>query len=134
MSLDYGFETTDDLPKEVIGLPLGTYKVMAVNEEPATDKDTQEATGVIVEYEVVSGENKGVKKKVWYLTMHKNPQTANIAKANLKRLADATGKPISNTSPIVGRVFTATVGLQKNNDSYSEIKKYEPENAVTAPF
>jgi ssDNA-binding Zn-finger/Zn-ribbon topoisomerase 1 len=119
----YGFDSTDDVPEEKTGLPVGTYKVMAVSE----DKD-EKGNGLIVEYEIVSGENKGRKARVWYNTLHQNQQTANIAKATLKRIADATGKPITPASPIKGRVMTVVVAEQKKNPQYTEVKKYLSES------
>jgi hypothetical protein len=73
---------------------------------------------------------------VWFLTLHENPQTANIAKQNLKRIADATGRAVSPTAPLKGRVLTLEVAQQKKNPDYTEVKKYLPENHVNqdTPF
>ncbi len=130
----YGFETTDDVKLDTGGLPVGTYKAMIIGEEPyVKDGDTR---GVIVEYEAVSGESKGRKGKVWYLTLHDNATTANIAKQNIKRIADATGKAVSPAAPLKGRVLTITVAPQKNDPDRTEIKKYASESEVSnaAPF
>jgi hypothetical protein len=124
----YGFESSEEV-KITQGLPIGTYKIMALKEEA-----DPKGNGLIVEYEVVDGANKGARSRVWYNTLHENATTANIAKASLKRIADATGKPISQTSPIKGRVFSVTVGQQKNNPDYTEIKKYMPADKADAPF
>lgn len=123
MSNLYGIETTDDVELDGKGLPVGTYKAMIVGEEPAAKEN-----GVIAEYEVLSGEHKGKRGKAWYLTMHENPQTANIAKQNLRRIADATGKPVTPESPLKGRVLTLDVQKQKKDPNYTEIKRYLPEN------
>jgi hypothetical protein len=119
----YGIETTDNVQYDAQGLPLGIYKAMAIGEEP----DPQDR-GVIVEWEVLNGDNRGRKGKQWILSKHDNPQTANIAKQTLKRIADASGKPISPASPIKGRVVTLEVRQQKKNPDYTEIFKYHPEN------
>lgn len=126
----YGFASTDDVKYDAQGLPLGVHKVMIISEEPFKD------TGLVLEMEVVAGEKKGKKGKVWLLTKHANETTANIAKQNIKRIADATGKAVSPTSPLKNRVFTVTVGPQKNDPDRTEIKKYHPENydAESAPF
>ena len=124
----YGFESSEEV-KITQGLPIGTYKIMALKEEA-----DPKGNGLIVEYEVVDGPNKGSRSRVWYNTLHENPQTANIAKASLKRIADATGKPISQSAPIKGRVFSVIVGQQKNNPDYTEIKKYLPADAKDTPF
>ncbi len=124
----YGFESSEEV-KITQGLPIGTYKIMALKEEA-----DPKGNGLIVEYEVVDGPNKGSRSRVWYNTLHENPQTANIAKASLKRIADATGKIISQSAPIKGRVFSVIVGQQKNNPDYTEIKKYLPADAKDIPF
>lgn len=122
----YGFDSTDEVKYDAQGLPLGTYKAMIIGEEPDA-----KGRGVIVEYEAVSGDYKGKKGKVWYMTLHENATTSNIAKQALKRIADATGKPVTPSSPLKGRVLTITVGAQKNDPDRTEIKKYQPENAAT---
>lgn len=119
----YGVESTDEVQYDKAGLPVGTYKAMIISEEPDA-----EGRGVIAEYEVLEGDFKKKTGKVWYLTMHSNPQTANIAKQNLKRIADATGKPVSATSPLKGRVMTLEVREQKKNPDYTEIFRYHPED------
>lgn len=125
----YGFESTDEVSYDKQGLPIGQHKVMIVAEEPFKE------SGLVVEFEIVSGEHKGKRGKVWYLTKHENATTANIAKQNIKRIADATGRAVSATSPLKGRVLQVVVGTQKNDESRTEIKKYLPENAeAPTPF
>jgi len=119
----YGFDTTDNVKLDLQGLPLGIHKVMIVGEEA----DPQDR-GLIVEYEVVEGERKGKKSKVWYLTKHSNATTANIAKQEIKRIADATAKAVSPATPLKGRVLVVEVVTQKNDESRSQIKKYYPES------
>jgi hypothetical protein len=127
MTIDniYGFETTDDIQLESQGLPIGTYKVMIVGEEA-----DQKGRGVVVDYEIIdeTSEFKGKTGKVWYLTKHESAQTANIAKSNIKRIADATGKPVAPMTPLKNRVLTLEVRQQKKNPQYTEVAKYLPEN------
>jgi len=127
----YGFETTEDVKYDAQGLPVGIYKAMIIGEEAA-----KEDKGVVAEYEVVSGEHKGQRGKVWYLTLHDNPQTANIAKQAIKRIADATGKAVSEASPLKGRALTLDVKVQKKDERYTEVKRYLPENYedTSVPF
>lgn len=130
MSNIYGFESTDEVKYDKQGLPVGTYKAMIVGEEADA-----KGRGVVVEYEVLEGEKKGKRGKVWYLTTHENPTTSNIAKQAIKRIADATGKAVTPSTPLKNRVLTVTVAEQKNDPDRTEIKKYESENAaVKAPF
>jgi hypothetical protein len=131
----YGFESTDDVQYDKAGLPLGIAKFLATSEEPAVKDGI--TTGIIVTYECVEGDNKGRSGRVWYNTLHSNPKVANIAKQQLKRISDATKKPISETSPIKGRVITLDVVTQKKNPEYTEIKRYLPEDYKpedSAPF
>jgi hypothetical protein len=133
-AINYGFESTDDVKYDKQGLPVGTHTVMIIGEEPfVKDGITQ---GIIVEYEVVKGEYKGKKAKTWYLTTHASATTANIAKQNIKRIADATGKAVSGATPLKGRVFVVEVAEQKNDSDRTEIKRYFPEghNVERAPF
>jgi len=115
----YGFTSTDEVEYDKAGLPVGCYKVMVVAEEP-------EDRGVILEFEILDGDYKGKRGKSWYLTKHENQQTANIARQNLKRIADATSKPISATMPIKSRVMVIEVRQQKKNPDYTEIFRYHP--------
>lgn len=119
----YGFNSTDEVKYDSQGLPAGTYKALALSEEPDA-----KGNGFIVEWEIVDGEFKGKKGKVWYLTLHPQAQTAAIARQNVKRLADASGKPVDKENPIKGRVLTLVVGAQKNDADRTEIKKYLPED------
>ncbi len=128
----YGFESTDDIQVEVQGLPVGTYKAMAIDEGDHSKDGV--STGIFIEWEVVEGENKGKKAKTWYNTKHSNKIAKDIALQDLKELARVTGKPIGEHMPIKGRVVTLVVDVQKNNPQYSGIKKYLPESYVAAPF
>ncbi len=130
----YGFDTTNDVAFDKAGLPVGVYKAMAIAEEAAEKEGV--ITGVVVTYEVLDGTYKGKTGKVWYNTLHPSVQVANIAQQQLKRLGDATGKAISATAPIKGRVVTLEVAEQKKNPDYTEIKRYWPEDHVVtdAPF
>lgn len=128
----YGFESTEDVKLDAQGLPEGTYKAMIVSEQP--DEKDGTIRGITVEWEILDGEHKGKKAKTWYLTLHSEPQTANIAKQNIKRIAEATGRPVSAAAPLKGRVVTLVVGQQKKDPRYTEIKKYLPENYEVTPF
>lgn len=116
---NYGFNT-DDIKLDSAGLPVGTYKVMIVGEE------LNEKRALVVNYEIVEGDNKGKQGKVWYNINHESAQTANIAKQSIKRIADATGKAVSDAAPLKGRVLTIEVREQKKDNRYTEIAKYLP--------
>ena len=125
----YGFTSTDEVKYDAQGLPLGEHKVMIIGEEPDS-KDR----GIVAEFEIVEGEHKGKRGKVWYLTKHENTLTKNIAMQNIQRIADATGRAVSATSPLKGRVLRISVGVQKNDADRTEIKKYLPADKVGQPF
>lgn len=119
MTIEYGFNS-DDIELDKPGLPVGTHKVMI------TDEELNEKKALVVTFEVIEGDMKGKSGKVWYNINHDNTTTANIAKQSIKRIADATGKPVSSASPLKGRVLVIEVGVQKKDDRYTEIKKYHP--------
>ena len=125
----YGFTSTDEVKFDAQGLPLGEHKVMIIGEEP----DSKER-GIVAEFEIVEGEQKGKRAKVWYLTKHEKALTKKIAIENVKRIADATGRAVSGTSPLKGRVLRVLVGVQKNDADRTEIKKYLPADKVDVPF
>lgn len=128
MTNDYGFKSTDDIQYDKQGLPIGTYKVMIVSEEIKETDKPQNPKMLIVEYEALSGPNKGKSGKVWYNIFHTDTQTSNIAKQAIKRIADATGKAVSPSMPLKGRVLTIEVAEQKKDSRFTEIKKYLPED------
>lgn len=128
----YGFMSSDEVQFDKAGLPVGTYKVMITGEEPY-EKDGQ-IRGVVVEYEIVDGEHKGRSGKQWLLTLHPDTQTANISRQKVKRIAEATGSPVTPTSPLKGRVLTIQVDVQKKNPDYTEVKRYMPESHESTPF
>lgn len=117
--MDYGFNS-DDIQLDKAGLPVGIHKVMI------TDEELNEKKALVVNFEIVEGDMKGKGGKVWYNINHENVTTSNIAKQAIKRIADATGKPVSNTSPLKGRVLVIEVAEQKKDPRYTEIKKYLP--------
>lgn len=128
----YGFESTDEVQDSSQGLPVGTYLATVVDEQP--DEKDGVCRGVVIEWEILDGEHKGTRAKQWLLTLHSNPQTANIAKANIKRIAEATGRAVTPSAPIKGRVLKIVVDRQKKDPNYTEIKKYLSKDEVVAPF
>ena len=133
----YGFESTDEVELDKLGLPIGEHRVMIKGEEP--DVKDGVTRGIIVEYEVVEGEAKGKTMKQWLLTMHPtSPEAANIAKQNIKRIAEATGRAVTPSDRLKGRTLSVVVGVQKNDETRTEIKKYRPlggsEAAADLPF
>lgn len=135
MTHDYGFNT-DEVQYDKQGLPVGTYKVLIREEELKETDRAENPTMLIVDYEILDGEYKGKSGRVWYNIFHTNAQTSNIAKQAIKRIADATGRAVSASSPLKGRVLTIEVAEQKKDNRYTEIKKYLPEDHINnnAPF
>jgi hypothetical protein len=132
----YGFDTSDEVKLDSSGLPVGTYKVMIVGEEVGETKKECNPRPLILKYEILEGKHKGKSANVYYNVNYIDEKgTAAIAQGNLKRIADATGKAISNDAPAKGRVLTVEVAQQKKNPDYTEIKRYYPENfKVNDPF
>lgn len=127
MTSIYGFETSDDVQYDKQGLPVGTYKVRIADEEVGETKKQSNPNPLILTFEVLEGEFKGKTGKVWYNVNNLDAKTANIAKQNLKRIGDATGKPVSSLTPLKNRVFTAQVRTQEENENFTYIAKYLPE-------
>lgn len=133
----YNFNTTDEIQYDAQGLPIGTYKVLIANEEAGETKKETNPSPLIVTFEVLEGENKGKDGRVWYNVYNTDVKTANIAKQNIKRIAEATGKPVTSTMPLKGRVLTIEVRAQKKDPRYTEIARYLPEDykpSEDAPF
>lgn len=122
----YGFSSTDYVSFAPQGFPVGLHKVMVTSEEPYVKEGR--LLGFVATLEVVEGKHKGYAGKNWFLTMHSNPTTAKIAQQNVKRIADATGRPITPSAPMKGRVFYIDVGIQKKDENRTEIKKFYPES------
>ena len=136
MSINYGFTSSDNVQYDKSGLPIGTHKVMIVGEEVGETKKETNPEPLIVEYEVLEGADKGRSGKVWYNVRNADAKTANIAQQQIKRIADATGKAVSPSAPLKGRVLTIQVRQQKNNPDYTEVCRYLPADHTddAAPF
>lgn len=133
----YGFKTSDEIQYDGQGLPIGIYKVLIAKEEAGETKKETNPNPLIVTFEIVEGEHKGREGRVWFNVHNADVKTANIAKQTLKRIADATRKPVTPTSPLKGRVLTIEVRAQKKDDRYTEVARYLPENhkpEEDAPF
>jgi hypothetical protein len=124
---NYGFNDTNEVKYDVLGFPLGKYKVFAKNESDAP-------TGIVVEYDILDGEHKGTTAKVYYNTLSENSTTAKIAQIDLKRIADATGRSVNAANPIKGRTFIVDVVPQKSNPQYTNVKAYLPSDKSDLPF
>ncbi len=113
--IDYGFDTAD----VVDGLPDGTYTVMVSKEEI---KESQKGDKYLqVFFEVVEGDFKGQNVIQNYNIWHSNPQAANIAKAALKKIAQATNNEINQSNPMKGRVLN--IEIVQDGD-FKNVKKY----------
>lgn len=121
MSIDYGFDTTD-IELESLTVPEGKYKVMIDNEEP---KQTQAGDKKLnVTYQILEGDYKGKLIFMGYNIWHSNEKARNIAAQDIKKIAEATDKPVNKDFPLKGRVLVITYAKQKDSD-YMRISKYE---------
>lgn len=138
MTVDYGFASTDNVEFDKIGGPVGEYTVRIAEEYVDEKISEKNPNPVVVLYEILDGEFKGKTFKNWYNVHNANPTTANIAKQSIKRIAEATGRAVTPTAPLHGRVFKVIVDEQKNDSSRTDIKKYLPADAPAsssaAPF
>jgi hypothetical protein len=120
--MDYGFDT-DDVKLDAPGLPVGEHKVMITTETREPTKDGQNEL-LKVTYQAVEGDYKGKTIIQRYNLWNANPTAANIAKQDLKRIGEATGRPVNAENPLKGRVLSILVRQQKGSDQYTEIGKY----------
>lgn len=123
MSNDYGFNSTDEVQYDTPGLPVGTHKVMITKEERQPTKDGN-AEFLAVTYQAVEGEFKGKTQIQRYNLWNPNERTVSIARQELKKIADATGRPVSADSPLKGRVLNIEIRNQKGSDQYTEVARY----------
>lgn len=127
MSIDYGFNS-EDVTLDTPGLPPGIYKVMIKSEEKKASKKDERNELLEVTYQAVEGDFKGKTIIQRYNIWNNNITASNIAKQEIKRIANATGRPVSPESPLRGRVLSIDVRYQKGSDQYTEIAKYYPED------
>lgn len=128
----YGFDDSDTIKLNSSGLPVGIYKVMVTKEDVGETKKDINPNPLIVTYEIIEGENKGKSAQVHYNVNYIDEKgTADIARGNLRRIADATGRKVTPSAPLKGRVFTVEVRTQKKNADYTEIARYLPESYET---
>jgi hypothetical protein len=135
MTIDYGFNVSE-YKIESNNLPVGKYKAMICAEEIKESENANNPKYLSVTYEIVDGEFKGLKKTHNYNLFHTNSQTVNIARGDIKRIELATGKPVSPTTPLRGRVLTLVVTTNKKNPDFVDVK-YLPQdeaNNADAPF
>ena len=128
---NFNFDT-NEVKYDAVGLPVGVYKVMCTGE--AIKQSEGKAKRYVATYQIVSGEFKGKSSDYGYNLFHDKPLVANIAKQELKRIADATNSQLGfavdgdtikhNFAPLNGRVFGVVVTPQKGSDDYTTIAKY----------
>lgn len=132
----YGFDSSQ-YELETNQLPVGKYKVMITKEEVKDSQNPDNPKYLAVTYEIVEGELKGTAKQHTYNLFHKNQQTVNIARSDIKRIEIATGKPVNEASPLKNRVLVLNVTKNKKNPDFVDVK-YFPESELTqsndAPF
>ncbi len=121
---NYGFESSNEVHLDTFGFPVGKYVVFATGQG-----DT--ATGILVDYKILTGENINKSFSVYYNTLSDNEITAKIAKQDLRRIGDATGKPVDQANPIQGRTFMVDVELNKKNERFTNVKSYLPADGIT---
>ncbi|MDA9072737.1 DUF669 domain-containing protein, partial [bacterium] len=96
--MDYGI-STDDISLE--SFPAGAYKAIAVSEET---KETKSGDNMlVVKWEIMEGNQKGMSQNVNLNLFHGNPVAKNIAEQTLKKIANATDNVIDGNNPIKGR-------------------------------
>jgi len=119
----YGDFNSEDVKYDTPGLPVGTHKVMITAESKEPTKDGNNEL-LKVTFQCVEGEFKGKTTLQRYNLWNSNPKASNIAKQEIKRIGDASGRPVNAENPLKGRVLNIEVRNQKGSDQYTEIAKY----------
>ena len=121
----YDFDTADVQE----GLGLGWHKVMIVGEKVhETPNNPNNPRLLLLTFESVQPETKGLSYTQGYNCWHTQATASNIARANLKKIAEVTGKDINATTPAKGRALWIEIRKQKKNDQYLEVSSYKPES------
>jgi hypothetical protein len=121
----YGDYNSDDVKYDAPGLPVGIHKVMITAESREPTKDGSNEL-LKVTFQSVEGDSKGKTHMQRYNLWNSNPKAANIAKQEIKRIGDATGRAVNAEAPLKSRVLNIEIGYQKGSDQYTEIKRYLP--------
>jgi hypothetical protein len=120
----YGDFDTNNVTLDSIGLPVGEHLVMITAEERAPTKAGNGDELLKLTFQCVEGEFKGKSIIQRYNLWNSNPTASNIAKQEIKRISEATGRPANAENPLKGRLLKITVRNQKGNDQYTEIGRY----------
>lgn len=132
---NYGFNSSNEVQLDTFGFPIGNYVVHAVGQGNT-------ATGILVDYKFLTGEHANKGCSVYYNTLSDNDITAKIAKQDIKRIGDATGRPVVNedlekgikADPIAGRTFMVEVEANAKNPRFTNVRKYLPADGIAPDF
>jgi hypothetical protein len=126
-NIDYGFSSDEVQLNPTI--PNGEYVVTITNEEKADN-----GVSLIVDYKVIDTQYKGMTFRQYYNIFHTSTTPKNIARADIKKIAEATGKVVDATNKLSGRTFKVILeqGGEYNGRMTYNIKKYLPEFGVVA--
>lgn len=131
------FEVSEDEMNEVSDsfelLPAGEYtlNITSVTDKP-TKKDPRNIC-TVVEFDVIDGPHKGRKHWENFNIFHSNPQTAEWAAKDFKRMAKACGlMSTKRTEDVVGRVVIGKMVCEedKQGNIRNRVKGYKPARAV----
>lgn len=125
MSDIYGDYNSEDVQYDSKYLPVGTHKVMIKSESREPVKNSNNEM-LVLTFEAVEGEFKGKESVGRYNLWHSSEKASSIAKQQIKRIADATGRPANAANPLKGRVLNIEIAQQKGDARYTEIIKYSP--------
>ena len=123
----YGYDN-EETEISGAGLETGTHKVMIKSEEQINnDLKPNNPNMLKVVFECVEGGSKGKLFTGYYNHHHKTEQTKNIARADLAKLALATGNiKVNEQQPYKGRVLQIALVPQSSSD-FMQIKDYYTE-------
>jgi hypothetical protein len=123
MQLQFDANTVDPTQGPEVW-PLGDYPLEITKDEVVPVKDDPSSAMLVLTLTCIDGPFRGKTHPYRLNIFNANTEAQRIAYQQLSALCHATGRiQISDTSQLVGARFIATIGPQKNNPQYSEVKR-----------
>lgn len=130
-----GSYNADAKPSQFDRLPAGTYKAKVIEAEVVEISENEDKGRALkLTWQIMDGEHDGrlfwQRILLWFTGQEKTPgKTVEIANQNFAAVREATvglGKVVKDTDEILHIAAALTVGPQKNNDQYDEVKSVKP--------
>jgi hypothetical protein len=130
-----GSYDTEAKPSQFDRLPAGTYKAKIIEAEVVEISETEDKGRALkLTWQIMDGEFDGrlfwQRLLMWFTGAEKTPgKVVEIANQQFAAVREATvglGKVVKDTDEILHIPASLTVGPQKNDDRYDEVKSVKP--------